>query len=51
MSEYYLYQCVGCATTLYGDYLPAGEHYTSVMTGELCGSCQQREDEMYDDDD
>ena len=53
MSEYYLYQCAGCATTLYGDYLPEGEQYTSVINGDLCESCQhqQEEDDWYDDDD
>lgn len=45
VSEYYLYQCAGCAITLYGDCLPEGEQYTSVMNGALCESCQYQQDE------
>jgi len=46
-----LYQCAGCYTTLYGDALPAGENYYSIVNGELCSSCQAEEDDYYDDDD
>ncbi|MFW1852827.1 hypothetical protein ACG9XR_19980 [Acinetobacter guillouiae] len=47
-----LYQCAECYTTLYGDALPDGEHYNSIVTGELCSSCQaEQDDDFYDDDD
>ena len=47
-----LYQCAECYTTLYGDALPEGEHYNSIVTGELCSSCQaEQDDDFYDDDD
>lgn len=48
---YYLYQCAQCYTTLYGDALPAGAAYTSIVNGELCSSCQaQQAQDEYDDD-
>lgn len=48
---YYLYQCASCYTTLYGDALPYGASYTSVVNGQLCSTCQSEQVRQQDDDD
>lgn len=50
MTEYYLYQCAECGSTLYSDYLPDHERYTSIINGELCSECEQKSYEDDDDD-
>ena len=49
--SYYLYQCAGCYTTIYGDALPKGESYTYIVNGELCSACQTIQNNSYDDED
>jgi len=49
--EYYNYQCANCYATLYGDSLPQGQSYTSVVNGEICSSCQAEQMQNDDDDD
>lgn len=44
-----LYQCAECCITLYGNALPKGEHYNSIVNEELCASCQAEQDDSYDD--
>jgi hypothetical protein len=48
---YYLYQCAECYTTLYGDSLPRGASYTSVVNGDVCSGCQAEKERSNEDDD
>lgn len=50
--EYYNYQCVSCACTLFADALPEGKAYTYIINGSCCSDCQsQQQSSYYDDDD
>lgn len=48
----YHYQCAGCFCTLSLETESNNEPLYSVVNGDLCSSCQAREDAShYDDDD